>query len=101
MSRNGGLPFLFTLFLSKNLLLLLFVVGGIVIGSLVASACQNVSFLSWLGFSQSFGISPSAPFVMDLHVFSLAFGLTINITVAHVICLVLSIFAYKAAIRRL
>ncbi len=85
----------------KNLLLLLFVVGGIVIGSLVASACQNVSFLSWLGFSQSFGVSPSAPFVMDLHVFSLAFGLTINITVAHVICLVLSIFAYKAAIRRL
>ncbi|MBC8571342.1 DUF4321 domain-containing protein [Zongyangia hominis] len=84
----------------KNLLLILFLVGGIVIGSLLAAACKDVPFLSWLGFSQSIGISSQAPLVVDLSVFSLAFGLSANITVAHILCLILSVFGYKAAAKR-
>ncbi len=69
---------------------LLFVLVGIVTGSLVMEITAGVSWLSWLSFGLDFG-TPS-PFSLDLHVLKLTLGATVNITISHVIFVILAIF---------
>ncbi|MBE6614711.1 MAG: DUF4321 domain-containing protein [Ruminococcaceae bacterium] len=68
---------------------LLLVLVGIVTGSMVMEITAGVAWLDWLSFGLDFGTA--APFVLDLHVLTLTFGAAVNITVAHVIFVVLAI----------
>lgn len=68
---------------------LLFVLVGIVTGSMVMELTAGTDWLQWLSFGLDFGTA--APFVLDLHVLTLTFGASVHITVAHVIFVILSI----------
>ncbi|MBR4962144.1 MAG: DUF4321 domain-containing protein [Clostridia bacterium] len=70
-------------------LYLLFVLVGIVTGSMVMEISAGVPWLSWLSYGLEFG-TPS-PFVLDLQVLGLTLGITVNITISHVIFAVLAI----------
>ena len=54
---------------------------------------QGVSWLSWLNFGQSFGLT--SPLVLDLGILQITFGLSIRITMASIIGVALSLLIYR------
>ena len=73
--------------------LLLLVLAGIVLGGFIGELTSNVSFLSWLNYGQSFGLSD--PLVLNLGILVLTFGLKIKITIAGIIGLLIAILIYR------
>ncbi len=78
----------------KNVwILLLFILSGLVIGGLLGEFAKDISFLSWLSYGQSFGLSN--PIELDLNVVKITFGLMVNINVASIVGLLIAIFVYR------
>ena len=73
--------------------LLLLVLAGIVLGGFIGEQTSNVSFLSWLNYGQSFGLSD--PMVLNLGILVLTFGLKIKITIAGIIGILIAILIYR------
>ncbi len=67
--------------------------SGIVLGGFIGMLTANMSGLSWLGYGQSFGLE--TPVVLDLGLLVLTFGLTIHISIASIIGVVLAILIYR------
>ena len=78
-------------------LLLIFILSGIVVGGLLGELAMQVSWLWWLGYGQEFGTS--APFILDLDILKLTFGITVKINVASIIGLLLAVFVYSRFVR--
>ncbi len=81
--------------MKKNFTFIFYLVAGIIIGSLLAAFAQQVSWLSWLAFGTPIGFGADNPAVIDLAVLRLTFGLSISVTVAHVITIGLAMFLYS------
>lgn len=77
----------------NNWALFLMMLAGIVLGGFIGTLCQDISFLSWLNFGQSFGLS--SPLVLDLGIMILTFGLSIHISIGSIIGMVIAIFIYR------
>lgn len=77
----------------STLALLLLLLAGVVLGGFIGQLVQDVSFLSWLNFGQSFGLS--SPLILDLGVLTLQFGLTIRFTIAGILGILLAFVAYR------
>ena len=73
--------------------LLLLVLAGIVLGGFIGELTSHVSFLSWLNYGQSFGLSD--PLVLNLGILVLTFGLKIKITIAGIIGILIAILIYR------
>ena len=73
--------------------LLLLVLAGNVLGGFIGELTSNVSFLSWLNYGQSFGLSD--PLVLNLGILVLTFGLKIKITIAGIIGILIAILIYR------
>ena len=71
----------------------LLILVGIVLGSFIGSLVAEVPYLSWLNYGQSFG--PDSPVTVNLGILVISFGLTIKITMASVIGVVLAIIVYR------
>ncbi|MBQ8144285.1 MAG: DUF4321 domain-containing protein [Butyricicoccus sp.] len=71
-----------------NFIQLLILLIGAVLGNLIARLSSGVSYLSWLAFGDTFGVSP---FTVDLGVAELTFGLTFELSIAAIIGLILAI----------
>ena len=69
--------------------LLVMMLTGIVIGGLLGQLLPS----SFLNYGQSFGLT--SPIVLDLGILVLTFGLTIHITVASIIGMVIAIILYR------
>lgn len=79
---------------SKNgWVLLIMLLSGIVLGGFLGMLTQNVSGLGWLDYGRSFGLE--SPLVLDLGLLVLTFGLTIHISIASIIGVVLAIIIYR------
>ena len=72
-----------------NWVLLLLVLVGFVIGGFIGTYFDG----TFLNYGQSFGLS--TPLVLDLGFFVFTFGLSINITIASVIGVIISLVIYK------
>lgn len=72
--------------------LTLLILAGIVLGSFIAMLTENVSGLGWLSFGQTFGFE--SPIVLNLGVIVLTFGMTIKITIASIIGIILAAVIY-------
>lgn len=68
---------------------LLLICAGIVVGSMAAELTAGVPVLEWLSYGLDFGTA--APVTLDLHVLELTFGITVRITVSHIVFIILSI----------
>ncbi|MGL5260117.1 MAG: DUF4321 domain-containing protein [Lachnospiraceae bacterium] len=68
---------------------LLLILAGIVVGGLVGSAFPN----SILNYGQTFGLS--SPLVLDLGILTITFALTIKITIASIIGIIVAIVIYR------
>ena len=73
--------------------LLLLVLAGIVLGGFVGSLVSGISSLDWLNYGQVFGLEN--PIVLPLGLVVLTFGLTIKITIASIIGIILAILIYR------
>ncbi len=73
--------------------LLLLVLAGIVLGGFVGSLVSGISSLDWLNYGQVFGLEN--PIVLSLGLVVLTFGLTIKITIASIIGIILAILIYR------
>ena len=69
--------------------LLLMILAGVVLGGFIGQLSAGVPALRWLNYGQTFGLSN--PLVLDLGILVLTFGLTIKITIAGIIGIVLAI----------
>lgn len=67
----------------------LLILAGVVIGGVIGNLFPN----TWLNYGQTFGLSQ--PFVLDLGILCLTFGLTIKITVASIIGIAIGIIIYR------
>lgn len=72
-----------------NWMLVLLVLIGFVIGGFIGTYFDG----TFLNYGQSFGLS--SPMVLNLGFFVLTFGLTIHITIASVLGVVISLVVYR------
>ena len=78
--------------------LLLLLLCGVVIGSFLGMLTKDISWLSWLDYGMTFGIGTDAgtgAFVLNLGVLVLTFGLTIKISIASIIGVVIAFLIYR------
>ena len=73
--------------------LLLLVLAGVVLGGFIGNLTAGVAGLSWLDYGQVFWIE--TPIVLDLGILVLTFGMTIRITIASIVGIVLAILVYR------
>lgn len=79
---------------SKNpWVLLVLMLAGIVLGGFLGTLTQNTESLSWLNYGQSFGLD--SPIVLDLGIMIITFGLSIKITIASIIGLIVAAVVYR------
>ena len=67
--------------------------AGIMLGGFIGNAAAGVSGLSWLNYGQSFGFA--SPIVLDLGILVITFGLSIKITIASIIGVLIAIIIYR------
>lgn len=84
---------------AKNswVVMILLMLAGIVLGGFLGYLTREISWLSWLNYGQSFGLTGQngSALVLDLGVVVLQFGLQIKITIASIIGMVLAFFLYR------
>lgn len=73
--------------------LLLLALAGVVLGGFIGNMAAGVSGLSWLNYGQAFGLEN--PIVLSLGLVVITFGLSIKITIASIIGIVLAILIYR------
>ncbi|PNV63774.1 DUF4321 domain-containing protein [Clostridium sp. chh4-2] len=79
---------------NKNFwVLLLLMLAGIVLGGFIGNLAEGVSWLSWLNFGQSFGLD--SPLILNFGILVITFGLSIKITMAGIIGVVIALITYR------
>lgn len=73
------------------------VLVGIVVGTFVGNICAGVNGLSWLAFGVDFGMS--APLSLNLGVMQLTFALSIDLTLAVVLFIILSLVVGRKIVK--
>lgn len=77
----------------NNWVLIVILLCGIVLGGYLGLLASKISFLSWLGYGNVFGLT--SPVVLDLGIIVFTFGLTIHINIASIIGLIIGIIVYR------
>ncbi len=78
----------------KNVwVLIILMLAGIVIGGFIGTLTENMAGLSWLNYGQSFGLD--SPIVLNLGILVITFGLSIKITIASILGLILALIIYR------
>ena len=73
--------------------LLLMLLAGIVLGGSIGMLAQDIPGLGWLSYGQTFGLQQ--PVVLDLGILVLTLGLSVNISIASIVGMILSIIIYR------
>ncbi|MCI8512748.1 MAG: DUF4321 domain-containing protein [Lachnospiraceae bacterium] len=73
--------------------LLLMLLSGIVLGGFIGDMVGGIAGLSWLNFGQSFGLND--PLVLNFGILVITFGLSIRITMASIIGVIIAILVYR------
>lgn len=73
--------------------LFILLLAGVVLGGFIGSLTAGVPGLSWLNYGQSFGLQN--PIVLDLGILIITFGLSIKITIASIIGVLVAIIIYR------
>ena len=81
--------------IKKTIAFLFFLLAGVLLGTIIGRVCDGVPFLSWLAYTMSVGLDTASPLVLDLIVFKLAFGFTLSVNAAQIICVIISLIVYN------
>ena len=77
----------------NNWALFLLLLTGIVLGGFIGELTKGLSGLGCLNYGQSFGFAD--PIVLNLGIWVISFGLTIKISIASIIGVIIAIFIYR------
>ena len=77
----------------NNWALFLLLLSGIMLGGFIGNLTAGIPGLGWLNYGQSFGIA--SPIVLDLGILVITFGLTIKITIASIVGVLIAIIIYR------
>ena len=77
--------------------LLFLMLCGVVIGSFLGLLTRDISWLSWLDYGMTFGIGSGegGALVLNLGVITLSFGMSIKISIASIIGVVIAFLIYR------
>ncbi|WFR54760.1 DUF4321 domain-containing protein [Anaerocolumna sp. AGMB13025] len=78
--------------------LFLLILAGVVVGGFIGYLAKDVSALTWLNYGQEFGIggtNNSGIIRLNLGIMIISFGLSIKITIAGIIGVILAIIIYR------
>ena len=79
---------------TKNFwVLLLLLLAGVVLGGFIGSLAEGISWLSWLNFGEAFGLD--SPLVINFGILVITLGLTIKITMASIIGMIIAIITFR------
>ena len=73
------------------------VLVGVVAGTLAGNLCSSVKGLSWLAFGLVFGME--TPLTLNLGIMELTFALSINLTLAVIIFIIIAIIVGRAIVK--
>lgn len=73
--------------------LIIFILCGLVIGGLIGQLTQSISWLNWLSYGQTFGLTN--PVVLDLGVVKLTLGIMFSINISSIVGIILAVFIYR------
>ena len=79
----------------RTVAFLFFLLAGIVLGTVIARICSGNHYLGWLAYEMSVGIDTGSPVILDLIVFKMAFGFTLSVNAAQIICVIAALITYK------
>ncbi len=94
----GGITIMAKVSGKNSWALLLLILAGVVLGGFIGYLAKDVSILSWLNYGQEFGIGGAGSegiIRLNLGVMIISFGLTIKITIAGIIGVILAIIIYR------
>lgn len=77
--------------MKKKIILIFLLIAAAIIGSIIATACDGVTYFSWLSYAKSVGVQP---FTVDAVSINLTFGINFSLSVAQIICFIIAIIAY-------
>lgn len=79
---------------NKNFWVFLIVlISGLVIGGFIGNTLGGISFLSWLNYGKTIGLT--SPLVLDLEILKINFGITIRFSLCGIIGMIIAILLYK------
>ena len=79
---------------SKNpWILLVLMLAGIVLGGFLGTLTESIQGLNWLNYGQSFGLD--SPIVLNLGILVVTFALSIKITIASILGLLIAGIIYR------
>ncbi len=78
---------------SKNIIFIIVMMSGLVIGGFLGELASNMSALSFLSYGKSVGLT--SPVVLDLIIIKLQLGFTLKFSIAGIIGMIISIFVYR------
>ena len=75
------------------LLFCFFLIAGVVLGGLAAHLTEGISWLSWLSYGNGLDLGGFAdhPFVIDLAIIKIVFGLGVKINVGQIIGIIFAL----------
>ncbi len=77
----------------NSIVFILVMLSGLILGGFLGDLASAVPALSFLNYGQVVGLT--SPFVLDIVIIKLQFGLTLNFSIAGIIGMVISIFIYR------
>ena len=81
--------------LKRNVIFCFFLLAGVLLGTMLSSITEGISFLQWLSFGTTIGISTSNPLLLDLALIKVAFGFEIGVNVAQIFTITAALLVYK------
>ncbi len=85
--------------IKKTIAFIFFLIAGIAAGTVISGFCRDVRYLDWLAHTMSVGLDTGSPAVLDLIVMKLAFGFTLSVNIAQIICIIISLIVYNRIFR--
>ncbi len=74
-------------------ILVVIVIAGAMLGSVLANAVGQFTYLSWLGRSLTVGVTP--PVVIDLHVLTVTVGVLVRLNLAVLLGILVAAYVFR------
>lgn len=74
-------------------ILVVIVIAGAMLGSVLANAVGQFTYLAWLGRSLSVGLDP--PVVINLHVLTLTLGFVVRLNLAVLLGILVAAYVFR------
>jgi hypothetical protein len=74
-------------------ILVVIVIAGAMLGSVLANAVGQFTYLSWLGRSLTVGVAP--PVIIDLHVLTVTLGFLVRLNLAVLLGILVAAYVFR------